>query len=174
MTWTEAVTYFIELSTFGSVWFWLAIVVSWAVACHWLIGVPFDVLVHARRGSQSHMEDLEQLVRINVRRIVWFYDVAGTGSAALVAFLVSGIALLAVGYRFEFAQGLLILVGPLLVVAAMNVRLAFELSRAPLTGDALVARLLRVRLWTQVIAVATLFAVSVYGMVFNISSLYLF
>ncbi|SFS10678.1 hypothetical protein [Yoonia litorea] len=167
---TEAIARFIALDTFDNVWFWAAVIVSWSVACQWLIGVPFDMLLRARRGSAQEMADLEALVDINVRRIMWFQRVAGAGFAGLTAFFLAGTALLAFGYRFEFAIGVFVLAGPLVAIAAMNLQLAMSLHQTPLRGQELVARLYRVRLWTQVAAAASLFMISVFGMAHNVSS----
>ena len=174
MNWTEAIARVITLDTFSNIWFWAAVVVSWAVACHWLIGVPFDVLVRARRGGAQAMADLEALVDINLRRIAWFQEVGGAGFAALAAFFLAGTGLLAIGYRFELAIGALILGAPLLCVAGINLAVATDLSRNPLRGEALVARLMRVRLWTQVLAAASLFVTAVFGMAFSIASMNFF
>ena len=174
MNWTEVITRVIALDTFSNIWFWAAVVVSWAVACHWLIGVPFDMLVRAKRGGDQEIRDLERLVDINVRRIMWFQQIAGAGTAGLVAFFGAGIALLAIGYRFEPAIGVLILGGPLLVVAMLNLSLAQDLHRNPLEGDALLSRLFRVRLWTQVLAAISLFATSVFGMAYTIAAMNFF
>ena len=170
MDWTNVILRVIELDTFDNIWFWMAVVVAWAVACHWMIGVPFDLLVRARRGEEEAQTDLEALVAINLRRFSWFYRYAGAGFVGLAAFFLAGTALLAVVYRFEFAIGLLVLGGPLMGVALMNLRLALSLIAAPLEGRALVSRLLRVRVWTQVAAAFSLFVTAVYGMAFNIAA----
>ena len=174
MNWTEAIARVITLDTFGNIWFWAAVVVSWAVACHWLIGVPFDMLVRARRGGPQEMADLEAMVDINVRRIMWFHEIGGAGAAALAAFFVAGTGLLAFGYRFELGIGLFILGVPLLIVMMMNLSLAMSLARDPLTGDALLKRMFRVRLWTQVIAAIALFFTAVIGMAYSIAAMNFF
>ncbi|WP_333712913.1 hypothetical protein [Yoonia sp.] len=174
MDWTEVIARIITLDTFSNVWYWAAVVVSWAVACHWLIGVPFDMLVRARRGKGREMADLEAMVDINVRRIIWFQDIGGAGFAALAAFFLAGTGLLAIGYRFELAIGVLILALPLFVVVLVNLRLALALHANPLKGQELVARLFRVRLWTQGIAAISLFATSALGMAYAIDTMRFF
>jgi hypothetical protein len=174
LDWTEVIARIITLDTFSNVWYWAAVVVSWAVACHWLIGVPFDMLVRARRGTDREMADLEAMVDINVRRIVWFQEIGGAGFAALAAFFLAGTGLLAIGYRFELAIGVLILSVPLFVVLLLNLRLALALNAKPLKGRDLLARLLRVRLWTQAIAAVSLFVTSGFGMAYAIESMNFF
>lgn len=172
MDWTEAIARVITLDTFGNVWFWAAVIVSWAVACHWLIGVPFDMLLRARRGGAQEMQDLETLVDINVRRIMWFQQIAGAGSAAFAAFFLAGFGLLAVGYRFELAIGALVLGVPLTGVAILNVLLAHALHERPLKGTDLVSRMLKFRVWTQILAAISLFFTAVFGMAYNIEAMY--
>lgn len=77
MDWTETVFRVIDLATFSSVWFWLAVIVSWAVASHWLIGVPFDLLYRARKSDPQELADLEAITDVNVRRFTGLVDMAG-------------------------------------------------------------------------------------------------
>ncbi len=172
LDWTEAIARVITLDTFGNVWFWAAVVVSWAVACHWLICVPFDMLVRARRGGAQEMQDLEALVDINVRRIMWFQQIAGAGSAAFAAFFLAGFGLLAIGYRFELAIGALVLGVPLTGVAILNLLLAQSLHREPVQGAELLVRMFKVRIWTQVLAAISLFFTAIFGMAYNIEAMY--
>ena len=172
MDWTEAIARVVTLDTFGNVWFWAAVVVAWAVACHWLIGVPFDMLIRARRGGAQEMQDLETLVDINVRRIIWFQKIAGEGAAAFAAFFLAGLGLLAIGYRVEWAIGALVLGVPLTGVAVFNLLLAKSLYEAPLYGAELLARMLKVRVRTQILAAISLFFTAVFGMAFNIEAMY--
>ena len=72
------------------------------------------------------------------------------------------------------AIGVFILGVPLLAVLLINLRLAVQLSKTPLAGDALVKRLMRTRLWTQVIAAISLFVTSVFGMAFSIAAMNFF
>ena len=174
MDWTETITRVIALDTFSNIWFWAAVVVSWAVACHWLIGVPFDMLLRARRGGEQEMADLETMVDINVRRIIWFQQITGAGAAAVSAFFLAGTGLLAIWYRYEPAIGVFILGLPLLAVLLVNLQLAMSLHQRPLQGRDLLARLFRARLWTQVLAAVSLFFTAVFGMAYNIAAMTFF
>ena len=40
----------------------MTVIVSWAVASHWLIGVPFDLLFRARKCEPQEIADLEVIV----------------------------------------------------------------------------------------------------------------
>ncbi len=174
MDWTEALTRVIELNTFSSIWYWLAVAVSWAAASNWLIGVPFDVLYRARKCPPQELADLETLVEINVRRITMINDQAGVALTALLAFTLAMLGMAGFYYGFELAQGFFVLAAPLSVVIAINMRLAHQLRATPLAGQALVSRLLSVRFWTQVIAMVAIFFTSMYGMYFNLEAMLFF
>lgn len=170
MDWTLALARLIELNTFVSVWYWLAVIVTWSVASNWLIGVPFDVLFRARKLGEVELADLEALVDINVRRIVSMNEIFAPAFVALIAFALSALGVLGIVYRVELAQGLLALAVPLTAVVVVNMRLAHQLHAAPLTGRALVRKLFTVRLWTQIVGMVALFFTAFYGIYYAISS----
>ena len=163
MDWTLALARLIELETFASVWYWMAVIVTWSVASNWLIGVPFDMLFRARKLGEVEIADLEALVDINVRRIVSTNDTFAVAFVGLAAFILSALAITSFGYGFELAQGLFVLAAPLTIIVIVNMRLAYQLYAAPLQGRALVRRLFAVRLWTQVIGMISLFFTAMYG-----------
>lgn len=170
MDWTEVLPRVIELQTFASIWYWLAVIVTWSVASNWLIGVPFDVLFRARKYTEAEVSDLEVLVDVNVRRIIASNRTLGTAIAALLAFVLSALAMMGFYYDWEFAQGMFVLGAPLTVIVLINIRLAHQLHAAPLQGRDLVLRLFKVRLWTQVVAMVTMFFTAMYGMYYTISA----
>lgn len=174
MDWTLAIARLIDLQTFTSVWYWLVVIVTWSIAGNWLIGVPFDMLYRARKATGQELADLETLVDINVRRIVWTDSKVGTAAAILVGFILCSLGVVGFGYGLEIAQGLFVLAAPLSVVLAVNLRLALQLSEEPLTGIVLVRRLFRVRLWTQVVAMLALFFTAIYGMYYALSAQVMF
>lgn len=167
---TVALLRLLDFQTFSSVWYWLAVMVTWAVASNWLLGVPFDMLYRARKLGETELVDLEALVDINVRRIVEMNAVLGVLISGAVAFSLSLLGLLSVFYGVELAQGLLALAAPLTVIMGLNMRLAHSLHGAPLRGRPLVQRLFRVRLWTQIVGMFALFLTSMFGMYSVISS----
>lgn len=170
LDWTLALVRLIDLETFSNVWYWLAVMITWAVAGNWLLGVPFDMLYRARKLGETEVADLEALIDINVRRVVEANKMLGVALAALIAFSLSTLVMLSFFYGSEFAQGLLALAAPLTLVMLINMRLAHQLYHAPLSGRDLVQRLFRVRLWTQVVGMIALFFTAMYGMYFVISS----
>lgn len=171
---TIALLRLLDFQTFDSLWYWMAVMVTFAVASNWLLGVPFDVLFRARKLDAPHLADLEALVDVNVRRIVEINAYLGVAITVMVAFSLSVLVVLSMFYRVELAQGLLALAAPLTLIMVMNMRLAHQLNAAPLHGRELVQRLFRVRLWTQVVSMIALFFTAMYGMYAVISAQHFF
>ena len=44
---------------------------------YWVLGVPFDMVARARRYGGQAAEDLEDLIRINVNRLLFIGNVSG-------------------------------------------------------------------------------------------------
>ena len=172
MDWTDTIARVIEFSTFASIWFWFAVIVSWAVASHWLIGVPFDLLFRARKSAPQDIADLEAIVDVNVRRFTGLTDMAGPWLLGFATFVLSGFCMTGFYYGFELAQGLFVLGAPLSVIVGLNIRMAYVLRAEPVRGRDLVDRLFKLRLWSQVIGMIAIFVTAVYGMYFNLQTLF--
>jgi len=174
LDWTDSIFRIIELNTFSSIWYWMVVIVTWALASNWLIGVPFDVLFRARRNEDGPMQDLEGLLNIHVRRISAYYRSFGPYLIGFVAFILTALAMMGFYYRLELAQGLFVLVAPLCLIGLINLRLALQLADTPLTGKPLVKRLFMIRLWTQITAMIALFFTAMYGMYYSLLQLQFF
>lgn len=163
MTLIDIITGLIDFRTFSNIWYWLAVMVTWAVATHWVIGVPFDIVIRARRHGGQAAQDLEMLVAINLRRLL---TLSGTPSVILVgigAFVVTAAAMLGFVYGLELAQGLFCLVFPLVFVALLTWRSCQRLALDQQTGPALIRALVRLRFWIQLIAITALFCTALLG-----------
>jgi len=172
--WTETIARVIHLDTFSSIWYWMTVIVSWAVASHWLIGVPFDLLFRARKCEPQEIADLEVIVDVNVRRFTGLTDSAGPLLLGFITFVLVGLGMSGFYYGSEMGQGLFILGAPLTIVIIQNAKVAHELRASPLAGPALVSRLFRMRVWSQIIGMIAIFFTAMYGMWFNLDALYLF
>lgn len=172
LDWTETIVRVIDLRTFSSIWYWLAVAVSWAVASHWLIGVPFDLLYRARRADPHHVADLEAITDVNVRRFTNLVDMAGPWLLGFVVFVLTALCMAGFFYGLELAQGMFILGLPLSIVMLLNVLVAKDLAHRPLQGAALVHRLFRLRIWSQAVGMIALFFTAMYGMWFNLEALF--
>ncbi len=163
MTLIDIITGLIDFRTFSNIWYWLAVMVTWAVATHWVIGVPFDMVVRARRQGGQAAQDLDILVAINLRRLL---TLSGTPAVILVgigAFVVTAAAMLGFVYGLELAQGLFCLVFPLVFVAVLTWRSCQRLALDQQTGPALIRALVRLRFWIQLIAITALFCTALLG-----------
>ena len=152
----------------------MTVIVSWAVASHWLIGVPFDLLFRARKCEPQEIADLEAIVDVNVRRFTGLTDSAGPLLLGFITFILVGLGMGGFYYGSEMGQGLFILGAPLTIVIIQNAKVAHELRASPLAGPALVSRLFRMRVWSQIIGMIAIFFTAMYGMWFNLDALYLF
>ena len=163
MTLIDIITGLIDFRTFSNIWYWLAVMVTWAVVSHWVIGVPFDMVVRARRQGGQAAQDLDILVAINLRRLL---TLSGTPAVILVgigAFVVTAAAMLGFVYGLELAQGLFCLVFPLVFVAVLTWRSCQRLALDQQTGPALIRALVRLRFWIQLIAITALFCTALLG-----------
>jgi len=163
-----------SLQTFSNVWYWFVVVVAWAMASHWLIGVPFDMLYAARKAQGQAIVDLQTIVDVQVRRITHIDDLVGPWAVALAMFFLSALFTMGFLYGLEPAKGAFVLLAPLAVIGWINLRLAHRLRRSPLAGADLVAHLFKVRLWSQIIGMMALFFTALYGMYFNIMQMNFF
>ena len=163
MTLIDIITGLIDFRTFSNIWYWLAVIVTWAVATHWVIGVPFDMVVRARRQGGQAAQDLDIFVAINLRRLL---TLSGTPSVILVgigAFVVTAAAVLGFVYGLELAQGLFCLAFPLVFVAVLTWRSCQRLALDQQTGPAFIRALVLLRFWIQLIAITALFCTALLG-----------
>jgi hypothetical protein len=75
---------------------------------------------------------------------------------------------LAIFYDFEFAQAVLLLAFPLSLVALLSVSTAQQIREDSGTGERLIKRLNRHRLYTQIIGMFSIFVTSMWGMYQNL------
>jgi hypothetical protein len=162
--WYETVFELIDMRSFSNLWFWIALAVLWSSASHWVIGVPYDLVLRARRYGESHQDDLETLVRINVNRILYIANTAGLWVVGLTAAMVSGLLVLGFAYGVEFAQAVSCLLVPMCIVGALTVRTARLIAAGENTGAALFRRLSRHRMSTQAIGMVAILITSMWGM----------
>ncbi len=171
MSWTQTLFDVIDLRSFSSLWYWIVVAVTWSSASHWVLGVPFDMVARARRHGGQAAADLDDMTRINVRRLLDIARVSGPWLMGAVAFALSGLLVLAVWYRVEFAQAVLFLAVPLTVVGALSLSAARGIEDAEPSGDELVRRLVRHRFWTQLVGVVAIFVTAMFGMYHNLAAL---
>ena len=165
--WYGRVFELIDTRSFSNMWYWIALAVTWSGASHWVLGVPYDLVQSARRRGGSAQDDLFDLVRVNVNRLLAIADISGQWIAGLLAFLLSTLLTLGFFYGLEFAQALFLLAFPLSIVFGLSIRTARGIKAAD--GADLYKRLARQRLMTQVIGMVSIFLTAMWGMFVNLT-----
>jgi hypothetical protein len=158
----------IDLRSFSNLWYWIMLAIMWSRASHWVIGVPFDLVLRARRQGGALQSDVEAMVGIQSRRLLYFSAKMGMLPVAFLSFAVTCLSILAVVYDVEFAQAVLLLLLPMATLSAMSVRTARLITVTESTGDALHQRLSRHRFATQLLGILSIFVTAIFGMYQNL------
>ncbi|WP_420863604.1 component of SufBCD complex [Algirhabdus cladophorae] len=170
MDWYTTVIELIDMRSFSNLWYWIALAVVWSSASHWVLGVPFDLVLRARRhGGQAEL-DLEDLVRINTNRLVYIGTVSGLWLLGFSCFFLTGLGLLGFFYGVEFAQAVFLLAFPMSIVALMSISTSRLISTQGLRGEALRQRMTKHRFFTQLIGVLSIFVTAMWGMYQNMTA----
>lgn len=158
----------IDMRSFSNLWYWIALAVLWSTASHYVLGVPFDLAQRAVRQGGQKMHDVEELVRINVSRILSIAEISGLFIVGLGCAVLTILFWLGVGYGVEFAQALFLMMFPMSFVGLMNIRTARKIREQAPEGEALFARLRRHRFFTQLIGMTSIFVTAMWGMYQNL------
>lgn len=167
MQWYEILFELIDMRSFSNLWYWIGLSVLWSTASHWVIGVPYDMVRRAQRHGGEAQRDLEDLVRINVGRILFIARMSGAWIVGSTFFFLAALFTLAIFYSVEFAQALLCLIVPLVLISFLSVRTALDFEAAGIAGRNVHRRLLRHRIMVQVIGMFSIFATAMFGMYQN-------
>jgi len=167
--WYETIFEFIDMRSFSNLWFWIALAVMWSTASHWVLGVPHDMVLRARRSGGQTQTDMEMLVRINSDRMLYIGRQAGLWLVGIVSLLMSGLLLLGFVYDVEFAQAVFCLAAPMTLVGALSLRTAHRIEVQQPQGAALHRTLMRHRTVTQGIGMVSIFGTAMWGMYQNLS-----
>ncbi|NUB43185.1 component of SufBCD complex [Fertoebacter nigrum] len=169
MEWYETVFEFIDTRSFSNMWFWIALAVLWSTASHWVLGVPYDLILRAKRSGGRVQADMESMVRINADRMLYIVRRAGMWLVGLVAMLVSALFLLGFVYGQEFAQAVFCLMAPMTLVGGLTLRAAARVEALRPEGADMHRLLLHHRLTTQGIGMVAIFFTALWGMYQNLS-----
>lgn len=159
----------IDMRSFSNLWYWIALAVMWSTASHWVLGVPFDMVAHARKHGGQAQHDLEDLVRINTSRLLYIGRISGLWLIGFASFLLSGLVVLGFFYDVEFAQAVFLLFFPMCIVGLLSLATSRRIAEQGISGEALQKRLMRHRLYIQMIGVLSIFVTAMWGMYQNFS-----
>ena len=160
----------IDFRSFSSLWYWIAVAALWSAAGNRVLGVPWDLVRQARRGSAAAAGDAAQLVRIHCRRQLGLARASGLWIVGIVAWLLTSLALLGFGYGIELAQAVLAMALPMTLAGALNLRAAARVEAAAPEGAALAALLVRQRRRLQALGALSIFLTALWGMYVNLTA----
>ena len=169
MDWYTDIVELIDLRSFSNLWFWIALAVVWSSASHWVLGVPYDMVMRARRMGGQAEADLEHIVRINVNRLLFIGRVSGLWLAGIFSFVLTALGILGWHYDVEFAQATFLLAFPLTLVGCLSPATARRTEVEQPVGEGLCRRLAQPRLYTQLIGTLSIFVTAIWGMYVNLS-----
>ncbi len=167
MEFLDLVTEVIDLRSFSNLWYWIVLAILWSTLSHWVVGVPFHMVVRARRGHEQSARDMHTLAQINVRTILTTVDDAGVFLVGFGTFFITVLAVLGWGYRVEFCQAVLLLVLPFFCVGGLTVWTAKRLQAREFAD---LAKTLRYhRMMVQAMGVVFIFVTAMWGMYTNVT-----
>ncbi len=168
LDWYRTVSELIDMRSFSSLWYWIGVVVVWSGASHFILGVPYDLIARARRHGRAAEEDLRDVVRVQVNRLLLIDGVAGAWLMGLGSFGLTTLALLGFVYGVELAQAVFLLALPLSVVFTLSIRTARAIRAAD--GEGLHPKLMLLRRTVQAIGVLSIFVTALWGMYQNMAT----
>lgn len=159
----------IDMRSFSNLWYWIALATLWSSVSHWVLGVPHDMIQRARREGGQAQADVEDMVRININRLLHVVDKGAWMMVGTAAFWLTSFLVLGFWYDIEFAQALILLMGPMILVVWVSVRSSRRIVAEGGTGEALFQRLTVHRRIIQVIGMISIAVTAFYGTWQNIS-----
>lgn len=158
------------MRSFSNLWYWIGLAVLWSSVSHRVLGVPHDMILRARREKEGQaMDDLHDIVRINVNRIVYVADVSGSWLFLFGSSLLTILGLTAFLYDVEISQAVFLMLLPLAIVALMTAWTARSIKRSGEREQKLIRRLGRHRLFTQLVGMVAIFVTAMFGMYKNLN-----
>lgn len=169
LQWYQTIFELIDMRSFSNLWYWVGLSIFWSTVGHWVLGVPHDMIRRAEKdGDPQLVHDVETLVAVHVRRLLFINRTAGVWMVASLSFALSGLLLLSFRYDVEFAQAVLCLVLPATLVYLLVLRTARIIEAGENTGAALLRRLRRHRQGVQAVGMVAIFCTAVFGMYQNL------
>jgi hypothetical protein len=169
LDWYKTIFEVIDMRSFSNLWFWIALAVMWSSTSHYVIGVPHDLIRRADREGGQAMADVDALAHVYTRRTLFIARQSGLVLAAFLSFLTTGLVVLATAYAFEFAQAVLCLLLPMLVVGWLTLRTCLAIESDDLRDEALLHRLRRHRVTVQAVGMVALLVTGMFGMYQNLT-----
>lgn len=167
LQWYESIFELIDMRSFSNLWYWIGLSVFWSSVSHWVLGVPYDMVRRAQRHGADAHRDVQELVRINVGRMLFIARMSGMWILATTCFIVTVLLTLAVFYAVEFAQAVLCMFLPMCLVGWLSLRTALSIEAVGVDTPDLYRRLTRHRMAVQALGMVSIFVTAVFGMYQN-------
>lgn len=168
--WYQSVFELIDMRSFSNLWYWIILAVMWSSTSHWVLGVPWDMVIRARKDDDpERMRDLESIVRINTDRIMMIAAETGLLLAGFTCFILTMLVLLGFVYGNEFSQAVFLLLFPMTIIGLLSVATSNAIRRDGLSGEALYTMMHKHRVLTQVVGVISIFVTAMWGMLQNMT-----
>lgn len=145
------------ISSFETVWYWVLHVLVWTLVTHRTLGVPYDMILRARRLPEV-LDRVEALSLIFSERATALCRRVGVAAALVGGFVLSGLFALGFLSGLVLAQAAFLLLFPLAVIVYSTMTAALRIERRQFRGTVLLQVLARRHFWHQIVAVAALFA----------------
>lgn len=169
MNWYELLNEMIDMRSFSNLWFWIALAVMWSTTSHWVLGVPYDMVIRAARNGGAAQDDLEDMVRVNVNRLLYISGVSGLWLLGLGCFLFTVLVMMGFVHDVQLAQAVFCLLFPLSIVGLMSLNTARRIREESWAGPELRRRLTRHRVWIQVLGMFAIFVTTIWGIYQNLT-----
>lgn len=120
------------------------------------------------------MIDLEDIVRVNVNRMLFIVGEAGLVILAILSCVLTILAITGFYYEVEFCQAIFLLLFPLSGVWLLGTRTAARIRAEGLSEEELCRQLNRHRIFVQIIGVFSILITAMWGMLqnFNLSPIH--
>ena len=169
--WYDIVYELIDMRSFSNLWYWIALAVMWSSTSHWVLGVPWDMVMRARRHKNpDNIHDMQEMLRINCDRIEFVIRKSGVVLAGMVFFILTVLFMLGFVYGNEFSQAVFFMILPMSLVLLLSVKAAKVIKQQKLEGEALYRKLYYHRLIVQMIGTFAIFVTAMWGMFQNLNS----
>lgn len=169
LDWFNSLSEVINFRSFSNLWYWIMLAVMWSSVSHWVLGVPYDLVIRAAKQGGQAEDDLADILRVNVNRMLYIAEISGLWIIGFGMFFLSFLALSGFVYGFQLAQAVFLLAFPMSLVGFLSFRMAHYLRQSSLTGDELRRALTRHRTWTQIIGMISIFFTALWGMYQNLA-----
>ena len=170
MDWQNLFVGVIDMRSFSSVWYWIALAVFWSVVVQRPLGIPYDMVIRARRHGGAAMRDLEDIVRMQVDRFTDLEGNAGLWRVGLACFVLSALATLWFHFGVEMALALFLPGASMVPVGLVTWRSARRIRRSGARGTGLCRRIRACQLSILGIGTVSMFITAFWGMYVNTSS----